>query len=234
MNHLKNIAATLLLFVFLCQTSIYSQDKDLYAGIEIGSKGIKVSILEMNKIQKGEFEIKNYWSNNVGIARGISIDGNLSSGDIENAMVIINHNYKTIRKDYMVPDENVFIVGSSGVGMAKNTDDLIIRVKASTHKDLEFIDAETEGKMLMKGCVPPKSYRESMVLDIGGGNTKGGYTEVLRDEEYFVFFPLSLKYGTVTLTEAVLKRMQNPNDMVEFNNISFDYLPILRKQIQKM
>jgi exopolyphosphatase/pppGpp-phosphohydrolase len=234
MNQLKKKCISLLFFIFLYQTSLYSQDKNLYAGIEIGSKGIKVSVIEINRIQKGDFEIKTFWTDNVGIAKGISIDGNLASSDIDNAIQVIDKDYKRIRKEFEVSDENIFIVGSSGVAMAKNTEDLIIKVKEITRKDLDFIDAETEGKMLMKGCVPPKYYKESMVLDIGAGNTKGGYTEVLRDEDYFVFFPLSLQYGTVTLTEAVIKKMKNKNDLDEFNAISFDYLPILRKQITKM
>ena len=41
--------------------------------------------------------------------------------------------------------------------------------------------------MLLKGCVPPEEYINSVILDIGGGNTKGGYVDI-RNNDVFVFF----------------------------------------------
>ena len=71
-----------------------------------------------------------------------------------------------------------------------------------------------------------------MVLDIGGGNTKGGYVDV-RNGNVFVFFPVSLNYGTVTLTETVLKKTKDLT-LGEYNEKSFGFLPVLRKQIDLM
>ena len=116
--------------------------------------------------------------------------------------------------------------------MAKNTQELITKVKIATNKNLEFIDAQTEGRMLLKGCVPPVDYKVSMVLDIGGGNTKGGYIDV-RNNDNFVFFPLSLNYGTVTLTEAIIKKTKKET-ISEYNEKAFGFLPILREQINAM
>jgi exopolyphosphatase/pppGpp-phosphohydrolase len=206
----------------------------MYAGIEIGSKGIKVTVIDVNNIRKGDFEVKDKWTDNVGIVRGVSIDGNLAAADINAAVDIVNKDYNRVKEEFKILDDNIFIVGSSGVAMAKNTNDLVVKIKETTQKDMEFIDAETEGKMLLKGCVPPKYYQESMILDIGGGNTKGGYVEVKDNEDVFVFFPLSLNYGTVTLTEAIMKEMQPWNDLSEYNNISFKFMPVVRQQIEDM
>lgn len=230
----SNLAIFLLLILLIIQTPFYSQEKSVYAGIEIGSKGIKVTVIDVNNIKKGEFEIKTYWSDNVGIAKGISIDGNLAVNDINNAIEVITKDYNLIKKDYNILEENIFIVGSSGVAMAKNTQDLAVKIKSAINKNIEFIDAENESKMLLKGCVPPKYYAESVILDIGGGNTKGGYVEVKGNQETFVFFPLKLNYGTVTLTEAVFKKMSNADNLEEYNNKSFGFMPILRKQITDM
>ena len=204
----------------------------LYAGIEIGSKGIKMSVLNVTNIKKGSYTILSYWSENVGIAKGISIDGNLGIEEMDKATNVVSANLTKIKTEFNVPEENIFIVGSSGVAMAKNTNDLKERIKVATKKDLEFIDSQTEGKMLLKGCIPPVDYKNSMVLDIGGGNTKGGYVDTLNNEN-FVFFPLSLSFGTLTLTEAVIKKTKDL-DIDEYNEKSFGFLPILRQQVNKM
>ncbi|MEO8517510.1 MAG: exopolyphosphatase [Flavobacterium sp.] len=224
-------SAILFLFLFF-QNHSFAQDSGTFAGIEIGSKGIKMSVIDVTKIKKGDFTVKSYWSENVGIAKGIAIDGNLAAEDIDKAVTVVLNNYIKIKDDMKIPDENIFIVGSSGVAMAKNTKDLIDKIKLATNKDVEFIDAATEGKMLLKGCVPPVDYKNSMVLDIGGGNTKGGFVDV-RNNDTFVFFPLSVNYGTVTLTEAVLKKTRK-DDVSEFNEKIFGFLPIVRDQVDAM
>lgn len=222
-----------LFLLLLVQPLLFSQENEnIFAGIEIGSKGIKMSVIDVYNIKKGGFNIKSYWTENVAIAKGISIDGNLAQEDIERAANVVVTNYKKIKNEIGVVDANIFIVGSSGVAMAKNTKELIDKVKATTGKDMEFIDAQMEGKMLLKGCIPPVDYKDSMVLDIGGGNTKGGYVDVYNSEN-FVFFPLSLNYGTITLTEAVIKKTRN-EEINEFNIKSFGFLPTLREQVNAM
>ncbi|AIN73334.1 exopolyphosphatase [Flavobacterium psychrophilum] len=232
-----NIRKTLLnivIFSFFFQNLSFSQEtpENLFAGIEIGSKGIKMSVLDVKNIRRGDFEIKSYWSENIGIAKGIAIDGNLAKEDIDKAAATVLSNYIKIKNDFKVTDENIFIVGSSGVAMANNTQELIDKVKLSINKNLDFIDAQTEGKMLLKGCVPPSDYKDSIILDIGGGNTKGGYIDV-RNNDTFVFFPLSVNYGTITLTEAVIKKTRK-DDISEYNDKSFGFLPTLRDQVNAM
>lgn len=230
----KNKTLFFLISTFiLLFTNFLNAQEVLYGGIEIGSKGIKMTVQDVYNLKKGGFNVKSYWSENVGIARGISIDGTLLKEDIEKAGQVVLNNYNKILNEFKVSDENIFIVGSSGVAMASNTKDLVETVKLLTKKDLEFIDAQTEGKMLLRGCIPPSEYINSMVLDIGGGNTKGGYVDVYNSEN-FVFFPLSLNYGTITLTEAVNKKTNNQNDITEFRNKAFGFLPQLREQVNAM
>ncbi|WP_310557282.1 exopolyphosphatase [Flavobacterium sp.] len=227
-----NLLKTLLLLIIVFLPIKSLAQANLYAGIEIGSKGIKMSVLDVINIKKGNYVIKSFWTENVGIAKGISIDGNLAKADMDRASEVVLSNLNKIKTEFNIPDSNIFIVGSSGVAMAKNTQQLIDKVKQATNKELEFIDVQTEGKMLLKGCIPPVDYLKSMVLDIGGGNTKGGYVDVYNNDN-FVFFPLSLNYGTVTLTEAVNK-VTTGTSLSEFNTKSFGFLPVLRDQINKM
>lgn len=220
-----------LFLVLLLPALLFSQE-NIFAGIEIGSKGIKMSVIDVLNIKKGNINVKSYWTENVAIAKGISTEGNMTEENMNKAIEIISDNYRKIMIEMKVPEANIFIVGSSGVAMANNTQILIDKVKAATGKDLEFIDAQMEGKMLLKGCVPPVDYKNSMILDIGGGNTKGGYIDVLNNNA-FIFFPLSLNYGSVTLTESIIKKT-NSTDIGEYNSRSFSFLPILREQVDAM
>ena len=51
-------------------------------------------------------------------------------------------NYLKIKNEYNVTEDNIFIVGSSGVAMAKNTQELIDKVKLfSESRQLYFYSA---------------------------------------------------------------------------------------------
>lgn len=220
------------LFLFLLLTSFTVNSQTLYGGIEIGSKGIKMTIINVKNAKKGLYEIKESWTENAGIATGISINGNLAQSDMEIATDIVLKNYKIMLEHSKIKNENIFIVASSGVGMAKNTDELIAIIKAKTDKDLPIITSQQEGKMLFEGCVPPKKYLNSMILDIGSGNTKGGYVNPFNGGNN-IFFPLSLNIGTITLTEKINKKEKKVS-ITEFNEQSFEYLPVLRNDFAKM
>ena len=224
------IKRTILSILFLSTTVMSAQ---LFAGIEIGGKGIKMSIIKIDNLKRGNYEVKEFWTENTGIARGISIDGNLAEQDIINAVNSVIVNYNKIKNDFKVGDDKIFVVGSSGVALAKNRQALVDRIKTEIDKDLEFIDASSEGKMLLRGCVPPVDYRNSMVLDIGGSNTKGGYIDV-KNNDNFVFFPVSMDYGSVTLTEAVLKKTAKTYNFGEYKEILFGFQPTLRDQVKAM
>jgi len=221
------------LIIILCNsTNSNAKEVTVFGGIEIGSKGVKMTILDVANIKKGDYTVRLFWTENIGIVKGIAKDGNLAKEDIDKAVATVLANYSKMLNEFKITNENIFIVGSSGVAMAKNTQLLADKIYLATTKTLDFIDAQTEGKMLLKGCVPPQEYSDSVILDIGGGNTKGGYVDV-RNNDVFVFFPLSVNYGTITLTEAVIKNTKK-DDLSEFKEKSFGFLPILRKQIDAM
>ena len=206
-------------------TLIYLKESANFEGIEIGSKGDKTTVLDVATIKRGNYAVKSFWTENIGIEKGIAKHGNLAKEDIDKAVATVIANYSKMLYDFEIADENIFIVRSSGVVMAKNTQILANKIYLATTKTLAFIDAQTEGKMLLKGCVPPEEYINSVILDIGGGNTKGGYVDV-RNNDVFVFFPLSVNFGTITLAEAIIKNSKQGN-LSEFKAKLFGFLPIL-------
>ncbi len=222
-----------ILILFL--TAYFNCSAQLYGGIEIGSKGIKMSVINVENVKKGIYTVREFWTENVGIARGIEIDGKLAPEDIDKAINKVTKNYAKLKTDFLVDDKNLFVVASSGVGMASNTDVLAKRVKEAINKDLEIITAKLEAKLMLKGCIPPKYYTNSLILDIGGGNTKGGYVETFSEDNNLVFIPVSLPLGTITLTEKLIKKSQKQTiSLLEYNDISFNYLPSLREQTAGM
>ncbi|TDO97028.1 exopolyphosphatase [Flavobacterium sp. 245] len=224
----KNIAfIVIIIFIFLIPSSLISQE--LYAGIEIGSKGVKMSIINVQNIKRGKYEVVDFWTENVAIAKGIAIDGKLADNDIENAFNVAVKNYTKLIKENKIAEKNIFIVVSSGVGMAKNVDILLQKLYVFTNINVGIISAEIEAKLLLKGCIPPKEYENSLILDIGGGNTKGGYVEEFTEDDILLFYPLTLDLGTVTFTEKINKNAKN-NSVDEFNGLLVDALPELREQ----
>jgi exopolyphosphatase/pppGpp-phosphohydrolase len=224
-----SIIITSLLF----SISSYSQ-KNLFAGIEIGSKGVKITVVEIRNIKKGKYKIKSHWSENVAIVKGISIDNKLAQEDIDNAGFVVQKNLERIKKEYEITDDRIFIVGSSGVAMASNRNDLVNKIKSLTNKRLDFIGSDTEGLMLLKGTIPPSKYKNSISLDIGGGNTKGGYIDTNNN---FEFTPLSLSYGTITLTQAINKTItddKDNNDIIIYQEKLKEFTPILNEQIKEI
>lgn len=218
-------------FLIACLVISFSTQAQLYGGIEIGSKGIKMTVLQVENLKRNTYDVKEFWTENVGIAAGIGIDGALLQEDIEKAGAVVYSNYKKMLTDYKIEDKNIFIVGSSGVGLANNTNDLVVKIKTLTNKKIEIISSSLEAKLLLRGCIPPKNYLNSVIIDIGGGNTKGGYAKDINGSS--VFFPISCDLGTVTLTEIINKKCKQKT-VFEFNENLFDYLPTIRESFKKM
>ncbi len=231
-NYIKKIFSTFLIFglTLFFQNSF---SNILYGGIEIGSKGIKVTVLDVENAKKNLFTLKEFWTDNVGIAKGISVDGNLAMEDIVMACKIVQEDYKKLLEIHKILPENIYIVASSGVGMAKNTDELINEVLKTTKKQLDVITSRLEGKLLFRGTIAQKRFEDSMILDIGGGNTKGGYVENFNGESN-VFFPLNMNLGTITLAEKINKKVKNQTDIIEFSDRLFEFNSQLEAEINKM
>ncbi len=205
----------------------------LFGGIEIGSKGIKVTVLDVENAKKNLFTLKEYWTTNAGIAKGISIDGNLATDDIETACNIILEDYNKLLNTYNVEDVNIFIVASSGIAMAKNTNELADKIRELTKKELDVISSKLEAKLMFRGSIAKKFYLNSLLLDIGGGNTKGGYVEV-KNEDNNVFFPFNLDYGTITLTEKINRGLKSQENINAFKDRLFEFNTELESEINKM
>ena len=111
-NYITNYFNIFLLFgiILFFQNSF---SNTLYSGIEIGSKGIKVTVLNVENAKKNLFTLKEFWTDNIGIAKGISIDGNLAMDDIQAACKIVLEDYKKLLE---INDQLNFAIEATELG----------------------------------------------------------------------------------------------------------------------
>ena len=234
----KNNSQILFFILFNLFFSINSfSQKNLYAGIEISRRTIKISVLEVNNIKKADYKIL-YFSNEEGLsfAKHIAATGELTQDDINKAGSIVMDHLTKIKAKFKIPEENIFIVTASVFASARNLDVLKNKITSLTKKNLDVIDPDEEAKVLVKGSIPPVDYADAILLDIGAQNTKGGYIDELEGNK-LEFIPLELDFETMTLTDAVKKTVVNPsqtNDLSAYQEKSFDFNPVLRKKIKEM
>lgn len=108
-----------------------------------------------------------------------------------------------------LPTLKLFVVGSSGLGSVCNTEEIISRVQAATGLCPEFITASDEAKYTL-GFVLPKDRYKSLIIDISGGNTLGGYYVTTRGAAYppREWHGFEMRYGSRTLKDKALALMR--------------------------
>ncbi len=191
----------------------------VYAGIEVGSKGVKMSILEVGKnAQKnGAFNILKDTSINTDFI-------SFSDKTFEATLNGLHSLYQAALLDYNIPAERIFSVISSGVKMQAEkdnkkswilslSDSFLVRIKEPKRK-VELIDAMAEARLSHLGIVPESRRYTTFLIDIGSGNTKGGYfpngnTEVLK--------LFNLNWGTKTTANATDVRTGDDKTVKNFS-----------------
>lgn len=210
--------------------------KSLYAGIEIGRRAIKVSVLDVNNIRKADYDIMYFATERFSFADHITANGELTQEDIDKASTTVADQLKKIKGQFKLLEENIFIVAAPVFTSARNLDVLKNKITSLTKKNLEVLNVNEEPKTLVKGAIPPVDYANAFLLDIGAQTTRGGYIDELEDDK-LEFIPLELDFGTMTLTDAVKKTVANQNqvnDMSVYQEKSFDFNAVLRKKVKDL
>src|SRR5262249_26786275 len=141
-------------------------------------------------------------------------DGKFREDAIDETAEEVGKFFKQMETDFKVPAKNIYVVGSSGLPNPPNRDALVKAVKEKTGKDLRFVDARTEVALTIAGTVKPELRPTSLVMDVGSGNTKGGYFEKAAPGERPRVVSVSVPFGTVTYTTQVKKEAGDPGKFV--------------------
>jgi hypothetical protein len=214
----------LLLSIFYSSTSAQTsikpkiQGANIYAGIEVGSKGVKMSMIEItgSGIKNGNFRIIKDTSVNTDF---ISFTKESFSKTLNGLTVLFNTAYN----NYQIPSERIFTVFSSGVKVVaerENKSQWIINMADSFRKAINEssrimnpIEVIDEAKLSHLGIVPAAKRYTTFLIDIGSGNTKGGYFPSGNNKDFKLF---QLTWGTKSISNATEKRLDEDKTLDNF------------------
>ena len=184
-----------------------------FAGIEVGSRGVKGAIVAMQPGEKGNFvyEIKYDDSKkNPGTIEG-------TEAAIKETAEAVGYYYNDWIKNTVTGDseienidgKDIMIAISSGVKQSleeKGTlDDLVLAIQeriGDRNKEIRIVDSCEEPRLVGKGTIPASSRYITSIFDIGSGNTKGGYIDWGTD----AFSCSSFEFGSVSLTKQIQEK----------------------------
>ncbi|MFT3912348.1 MAG: tetratricopeptide repeat protein [Ferruginibacter sp.] len=186
---------------------------DLYAGVEIGAKGVKFSVIEviLTKEREYDYSLKGDTAMNTDAA-SLSYQSEKETSDaIAVALDIIKNRYH-------VQAKRTFIVISSGLKQELdkyNKVDYFANVIRPEGMDasikIEWVTAVQEAELSFMGIVPQKNRSNTDQLDIGSGNTKGGFINGNK-----VFVPVTFPLGTKSFQRLIEEKPQA--DIKEYLN----------------
>jgi hypothetical protein len=210
------------------QTSVPAKIKklNLYAGIDVGSKGVKLSIIQMGKnaaVTRSFTAIKD---------TAINTDFILfTPASFSATLKGLCNLYNIALTNYGIPAEKIYTVVSSGIkGQAeKENKNYLIKNLADSFKLLirdpqrlvDVIGPMDEAKLSHIGIVPEARRYNTFLIDIGSGNTKGGYFKNGNTKELKLFL---LNWGTKTISNATEKRTDDDKSMANYKKQLFRVL----------
>ena len=191
--------------------------KELYAGIDIGSSGVKLAIFRTS--YENGFFAKDIRSKpqapNVTLVSG-------TPQSFQAGQDILKAYMDTIQR-YNIPADRVYVAFSSGINetlgkspekyrkLYEQFSELIN--SRFTNSQPVFIDttmtAARESELFMVGEIPRKFWLSTSCIDIGSGNTKGGYYDRKSGNDY-TFHSISFPYGTKTLANLIDNKRSLP------------------------
>ncbi len=182
---------------------------NLYAGIEVGSKGVKLSVIELKKnAQLGNsfVTIKDSSVNTDFISFNQSTFDATANG--------LTGLFQTALTRFNIPSNRIFTVISSGVKILAEKENqqawvekLITKFRSNVNepqRKVEVVDVMQEAKLSHLGIVPQSRRYSTFLIDIGSGNSKGGFFPYGNDSYFYLF---QLSWGTKSTANAAEKML---------------------------
>jgi hypothetical protein len=194
-------------------------NSSVYAGIEIGSKGVKMSLLEIARNSKkiGSFNILKDTSVNTDFIT-------FNDASFSATLTSVCNFYAAAFLNYNIPTEHIFTVVSSGVKIQAEKDNKLtwinrladsIRFKMKEPKRaVDVVDVLQEARLSHLGIIPESKRYTTFLIDIGSGNTKGGYFPNGNTKDLKLF---QLSWGTKSAANATEKRCDGDKSIANFS-----------------
>lgn len=174
-----------------------------HGGIEVGSKGVKVVAVEVNLKAAGN-PVKVLYTKTANTTLVDLKGGEFRRDALDETAAAVKAFFLELTDPakFNVPAATIRIVGSSGLPNVPNRADLSRLVKEQTGRDMTFIGVKEEVRLAILGLAEQADKDQALFLDVGSGNTKGGYLAGPGGQEVH---EISLPYGSVTFTSKVAK-----------------------------
>lgn len=195
------------------------KNSSVYAGIEVGSKGVKMSLLEIDTNDKD--------SRAYNVLRDTTINTDFISftqTTYQATLEALNKLYSIATTDFKVPAKNVFTAISSGVKIQSEKENKLNWIDQLTSafkfnynepdRKVEVIDVKEEARLSHLGIVPDSRRYNTFLIDIGSGNTKGGFFPNGNTTDFKLF---QLSWGTKSTYNATEKRLEGNSSMDNFS-----------------
>jgi len=190
----------------------------VYGGIEVGSKGVKMSVIEIGKNaqSRGAFNVLKDSSVNTDFI-------SFNSPSFEATLDGMSGLYSTLTKNYRIDPKFVYTVVSSGVKQQaekeQKTDwinSLVdsFRTKINEpNREVDVVGALEEARLSHLGIVPEARRYNTFLIDIGSGNTKGGYFPNGNTKDFKLF---NVNWGTKSVANVTDKRCGEDKSLLNF------------------
>lgn len=221
------------------KTALAEKNNKLHGGIEIGSRGVKATAINFTRKGNG-YDVKILYTETINTSIMKLKDNRFTPEGLKEAADAVEKMFTKLQTEYQVPVEQIYIVGSSGL-RADNKPELVSAVNKAIGRPMSFLTVELEVQLSIAGTIPrkrddetkPLNEREvALLLDIGSGNTKGGYQQPDSPKEEFV--TMGIPFGTVSFTNEVNKLRKVEADLSGFVADAMVIAPgILNEQLRK-
>lgn len=222
LNSFFTISFILVFSLLLSAQNNYIQkieNSSVYAGIEVGSKGVKMSLLEI--------DMKDKENRSFNVMKDTSINTDFISftqNTYQATLAALNKLYQVATVDYKVPSQHVFTAVSSGVNIQAEKENKLNWIEQLTSafkfnynepdRKVAVIDVTEEARLSHLGIVPDSRRYNTFLIDIGSGNTKGGFFPNGNTKDFKLF---QLSWGTKSTGNAAEKRVDGNNSIDNFN-----------------
>ncbi|HZJ60242.1 MAG TPA: hypothetical protein VFD24_08190 [Chitinophagaceae bacterium] len=222
----KSKSVLLVFSVVLCGYLLQAQtsfklkynNSAVYAGIEVGSKGVKMSVIEIGKNaqSRGAFNVLKDSSVNTDFI-------SFNSPSFEATLNGMSGLYSTLINSYRIDPKLVYTVVSSGVKQQaekeQKTDWINSLVDSFRTKinepdrEVDVVGALEEARLSHLGIVPEARRYNTFLIDIGSGNTKGGYFPNGNTKDFKLF---NVNWGTKSVANVTDKRCGEDKSLLNF------------------
>jgi exopolyphosphatase/guanosine-5'-triphosphate,3'-diphosphate pyrophosphatase len=175
----------------------------LAAVLEIGSTGIRLLVAEIS--EDGSWKVLDRAGKPVALGRDVFTSGQVSRESLIECLAVLR-NYREFLAGWGIADEDVHIIATSALRVARNRDIFVDRVRQEAGFGLSIVEGIEENRLMylavrfaLKNDIPLFWRANSMIIEVGGGST-----ELMLLRRGRMVAAHSLKLGTILIEQVLM------------------------------